>query len=43
MKQQKISALMVALLVSAGVMAEDPSLKKSTRVRWPNRRHSYCD
>ena len=27
MKQQKISALMVALLVSAGVMAEDPSLK----------------
>ena len=27
MKQQKISALMVALLVSACVMAEDPSLK----------------
>lgn len=27
MKQQKISVLMAALLVSAGVMAEDPSLK----------------
>jgi hypothetical protein len=27
MKQQKISILMAALLVSVGVMAEDPSLK----------------
>ena len=27
MKQQKISVLMATLLVSAGVMAEDPSLK----------------